>query len=193
MDFGTKNIVLPLKRGYLTMFKQILTGLETLETDFAFLCEHDVLYHPSHFEYTPPTDDAYYYNENVWHVNAETGEALFYWTKQVAEVCANRELLVEHYRKRVKRVEDEGKYHMSIGFEAGAHKLPRGIDDYPAESRMSEYPNIDIRHNKNLTPSRWSQDEFRDKKTCQGWKLTDEVPGWGITKGRFNEILESCL
>jgi hypothetical protein len=58
---------------------------------------------------------------------------------------------------------------------------------------MSEYPNIDIRHNKNLTPSRWSQDEFRDKKTCQGWKIADDVPGWGITKDRFNEILEGCL
>ena len=54
---------------------------------------------------------------------------------------------------------------------------------------MSKFPNIDIRHGHNLTQSRWTQEEFRDKSTCLGWTMADEVPGWGVTKGRFGDIL----
>ena len=55
---------------------------------------------------------------------------------------------------------------------------------------MSPKPNIDIRHKHNLTPSRWRKDQFRDKRHCQGWTEADEVPGWGKTKGRFEEFLK---
>ena len=46
IDFG-KNIVFDGERGYLTMFKQILTGLKAHDSKYIFMCEHDVLYHPS--------------------------------------------------------------------------------------------------------------------------------------------------
>jgi len=54
---------------------------------------------------------------------------------------------------------------------------------------MSEQPNIDIRHGCNLTKSRWSPSEFRDKTTCEGWKESGLVEGWGITQGRFAAFL----
>ena len=38
------------QRGIVTMFRQILAGLEALDTEYAFCVEHDVLYHPSHFQ-----------------------------------------------------------------------------------------------------------------------------------------------
>ena len=104
MTFGD-NIVLPLERGYLTMFKQILAGLEELKTDVVFLCEHDVLYHPSHFLFTPPKKDVYYYNTNVWKVRYDDGHALHYDCKQTSGLCAYRELLVQHYRERVRKTE----------------------------------------------------------------------------------------
>lgn len=188
IDFG-QNFVLDLERSYLTMFKQILVGLEECDTDIVYLCEHDWLYHPSHYQFVPSKRDVFYYNENSWKVDAQTGQALFYYCKQTAALCAYRELLLEHYRKRVERVEREG-WQRSIGFEAGTHSYPRGIDNYRAEAWFSEAPNIDIRHGGNLTKSRWSQAEFRNQKFCQGWQLGDSVPGWGITKGRFDEFLE---
>jgi ribosomal protein L40E len=55
-----RSIVLDLERGYLAMFKQILAGLEALDTEVAFLVEHDVLYHPSHFAFRPDRADVYY-------------------------------------------------------------------------------------------------------------------------------------
>lgn len=187
-DFGT-NIVLPLERGYLTMFKQILAGLEASDADVVYFAEHDVLYHPRHFEFVPPRADTFYYNENTWKVDSQSGQALFYYTKQTSGLCAYRDLLIEHYRKRVERVEREG-YNRGMGFEPGCHRFPRGVDDHPAERWMSTVPNVDIRHGFNLTRNRWHQSQFRDKRSCRGWTMADAVPGWGTTKGRFAAFLK---
>jgi len=189
INFG-KNIVLRSPKSPLTMFKQILIGLEGIKSDIVFLVEHDIIYHPSHFDFTPPRDDVFYYNENTWKVRAQDGQALFYHTKQVSGLCANRELLLEHYRKRVERVEKEG-FTRYMGFEPGTHTYPRGIDDYKAESYFSEHPNIDIRHSNNLTASRFKKEQYRDQNSIKGWTLADEVPFWGKTKNRFSQFLES--
>jgi glycosyltransferase involved in cell wall biosynthesis len=189
MKFG-RNFVMPLERGILTMFKQILKGLEESKADIVYLCEHDMIYHPSHFDFVPSKKDVYYYNENTWKVDAKSGQALFYYCKQTSGCCAYRELLVEHYRKRVARVEESG-YDRNMGFEAGTHSFPRGVDNYKAEKYFSEIPNIDIRHGTNLTRSRWRQDQFRNQKSCLGWTMADEVPGWGRTKDRFDEFLKT--
>ena len=191
LDYG-RNIHMPLERGVLTMFKQILAGLEACRAEVVFLTEADVLYHASHFEFTPPRADRFYYNENTWKVDAATGQALFYYCKQTSGLCAYRELLVEHYKKRVAKVEAEG-YSRNMGYEPGTHRPPRGVDDYKAERWMSAQPNIDIRHDGNLTRSRWRQDQFRNKNACLGWQMADEVPGWGRTKGRFEDFLKENL
>lgn len=188
IEFG-KNVVLPLERGYLTMFKQILAGLEASTADIIFLVEHDVLYHPSHFNFIPAKKDLFYYNENRWFVDVKSGRALFYHAMSTSLLCAYRELLIEHYRKRVERVEKEG-FTLRLGFEPGNHKFPRGVDYYGREAYFSEFPCIDIRHSNNLTWSRWRKDQFRNQKNLYAWKEADEVPGWGIVKGRFQEILQ---
>jgi glycosyltransferase involved in cell wall biosynthesis len=181
-------IALNMPRGYLTMFRQILVGLEALDTDVAFLCEHDVLYSGFHLNFTPPRGDRYYYNVHTWKLDAATGRAVHYRTKQTSGLCADRQLLIEHYRKRIARVEAEG-FSRRIGFEPGSHSRSERIDDVPAEEWWSDEPNVDIRHTTNLTPSRWSQSEFRSQRNCQGWTEADEIPGWGVTKGRFWEWL----
>jgi len=188
INFG-KNICLPLERGYLTMFKQILAALEASTADIIYFCEHDVLYHPSHFDFTPPKKDTYYYNENVWKVDSNTGRALFYYTKQTSGLCAYRDLLIQHYKERVKRVEAEG-FSRKMGFEPGTHSPPNGVDHFKPEAYWSEVPNVDIRHTKNLTESRWSQDQFRSQRSCKGWKIETGVPCWGKTQDRFTEFLK---
>jgi len=180
LDFG-RNIVLDKERGILTMFEQILAGLEAIDTDIVFFCEHDVLYHPSHFEFTPPRPDMYYYNVNTWKVNSETGHAVTYLTKQTSGLCAYRDVLLAHYRARVERVKATG-YSTRIGFEPGSHGRAERIDDVPSETWRSEWPNIDIRHGKNLTRSRWKREEFRDRRNCQEWQESDVIPGWGAWK-----------
>jgi hypothetical protein len=190
LDFG-KNIVLPLERGILTMTTQILRGLTEIDTDIVFFCEHDLIYHPSHFDFIPPRDDAYYYNENTWKVRSSDGQAVFFHTKQTSGCCAYRKLLVEHYQKRVDRIAKEG-FSRSMGFEPGCHHLPSGIDNYPAREWMSLHPNVDIRHATNLTWSRFRPEQYRSQKSIRGWTLADDVPFWGKTKDRFAEFLQEA-
>lgn len=195
-DFGD-NITLPLERGYLTMFKQILAGLEELDCDVVFFCEHDVLYHPSHFQFTPDKQDKFYYNTNVWKIDANTGRAIHYDCNQTSGLCAYRRLLLEHYRKRVANTEEAlarlgntrqfRNWIRRQGFEPGTHHRSERVDDYKSESWQSEAPIVDIRHGKNLTPSRWSQDQFRDKRFCRNWIESDEIPFWG----KADEIIKT--
>lgn len=173
--FGTKNIYFPhLKRGYFAMFKQTLGALENSTADIIFFCEHDCLYPPSHFEFTPPTKDKFYYNQNFWKLRIQDGHALHYDTNQLNGMCCYRELALKEYKQRVERVQKEG-YDRNMGFEPGTHDKNFGI-------WKSDVPIVDIRHNNNLTKNRWNQEEFRHKENCQGWIESDlEIPGWGKT------------
>lgn len=186
---SARNLVLLLERGAVTMFRQILAGLEALTTDVAFLCEHDILYHPSHFAFAPPRPDAYFYNLNVYKVRASDGHAIHYRAKQTSGLCANRELLIAHYRKRIALCEAVG-FTRKMGFEPGSHARPERVDDVPSGIWWGAFPNIDIRHDRNLTESRWDPAQFRDPTSCEGWTEADAVPGWGVTKGRFSEFLQ---
>lgn len=187
VDLG-RNIVLPLERGYLTMFKQILVGLEALETDIVFHVEHDVLYHPSHFDFVPSDHNTFYYNQNTWRIDATSGRALFYLCSQVSGLCAYRDILIDHYRKRVAHVEQYG-FDRNLGFEPGTNRRARALDGRGAATWMSAQPNVDIKTDFCLTKGRWSQDQFRNKNSCLGWTESDRVPGWGVTQSRVEEFL----
>jgi len=191
-SYGDATIVLPYKPGKLTMTRQILAGLQQLALmgiSVVYFTENDVLYHPEHFTFTPKRRDVYYYNEHTYKVDWDSGQSVFYYTKQTSGLCTFTDLLLGHYKRRVERIMAEGKYDRRIGFEPGCHQFPRGIDQYHASRWMSTIPNVDIRHDKNLTLTRWSTDGFRDKNACQGWTLADRIPGWGHTKDRMPEFI----
>jgi hypothetical protein len=200
IEFGT-NYVLNLERGHLTMTKQIIKALEESNAEVIFFCEHDILYHPSHFDFTPPRKDTFYYNMNSWMLRAEDGHAVYFDHKSLSGLVAYRELLLTHYRERLRRIElliaeangtdkvrsmkdtstfislKEGIHR--LGFEPGSHNRIDKIDDVLAEGYRSKVPNVDIRHKNNFTQSRWSKEEFRRPSSYQGWKESDRIPWWG--------------
>jgi hypothetical protein len=186
MDFGVKNIVLGLKRGYLAYHKQILAALEASTADIIYFCEHDVLYDPSHFVFTPVKKDVYYYNTNFWRVRGSDGHCIHYDTAQVNLICAYRDLLITHYREKVRRIETTG-FDMKMGFEPGRNFRKERIDFNKAEFYQSEYPCLDIRHGANLTASRWHKEQFRDQRNCQGWKESKlhDIPRWNLHDDAF--------
>lgn len=189
LEFG-RNLTLDRERGYLTMFQQILAGLEASTADVIFLAEHDCLYSPSHFQFIPPDPAKIYYNQNVWHLRVSDGHAVYYEAKRLSQLCAYRDVLLEHYRKRVAVVEEKG-FSRKIGFEPGSHRRAERIDDLQSEYWRSEFPNLDLKHGQNLTPARWSPEQFRDQRNCRGWLESDDtIPGWGATReliARLNE------
>lgn len=177
------NIVLNLEQSPLTMYKQILKGLETIDTDIVFLVEHDVLYPKCHFEFTPPTKDKFYYNLNWWKVRVTDGQAIQWKAVQVSGLCAYRELLIEHYKERVRRT--KRRFSNRVGFEPGLHQFPRGIDNYQLETWWSDEPCLDISHGTNVTKTRFALNDRLENVI-----LSDTVPFWGQTKGRFDEFLK---
>lgn len=187
IDFGDTRIILQGARSPEMMHRQILAGLEASDADYVFLCESDVLYHPSHFEFTSPQDTAYYYNINVWKYWFEDG--LCVWVddmKQVSGICANKNLLLQHYRKRVERIDREGKFSIAWGYEPGSRKPPLGFDEFPRFEYKSTVPNVCIRHGETLTKSKRSPEEFRNPKYAEGFKTAREIPGWGNIKSIFD-------
>lgn len=171
MDKMGKNIHFKGKRSSLTMLKQILTALENSDADIVYLCEADVLYHPSHFDFTPQVKDKFYYNLSVWRVRAADGLAVTWDANQVAELCCYREHAIEWYKEKIKQIEEKG---FDRSYEPG------GRDKTTYENWRSEQPNIDIRHDNNFTKSKWSPDDFRDKSTCINWQESrvEAIPGW---------------
>jgi len=193
IDFG-ENYVLAIERSALSMFRQILKGLSEIDTDIVFFVEHDVIYHPSHFDFTPERDDTFYYNDNIWTMDASDGKALHYKEmKQVSGLVAHRSLLLDHYKLRVDVVERDG-FTRKMGYEPGKPIRHGGLDDYGYAYYTSEHPNVDIKHGNNITRGRFKLEEYKCReKIKDSWILSNEIPYWGITGGRVDDFLRSVI
>lgn len=176
LDWGAVNKVLPsLKRGPHAMFKQILCALEHSHADVIFFCEHDVLYAPGHFDFTPPDPAKVYYNLSLWQVRYPDGHAVYWDAKRVSQLCGYRDVLIAHYRKRLALVEKNG-YSMAMGYEPGSHNRAERVDNLQSDVWRSELPNLDIKHGGNLSPTKWALSDFRTAPT--GWQEREFAPGW---------------
>ena len=182
---------MPLKRSVESLYRQVVKGLQESKADIVFLCEHDVLYHSSHFDVVPPDEKTFYYNHNRWCVEEKNGKAVHYLSDCPSFMCGYRELLLEHYSKCLERIEKEG-WQSRWGYSP-----PRGL---PKEERigkvehyMAPVPSIDIRCSTSWTSHRMSKEDFRNERSCKGWTEAGEVPGWGVTKDRFEDFLRECV
>ena len=189
VDFG-KNVVLNSERSYLTMCKQQLIGLENIDVDIVFLAEHDVLYPKCHFDFIPARSDIYYYNTNWWRIRKSDGKAFTFLAVAQFGLCAYRNLLINHYRKRIERVEKDGFLDTNIGYEPGLQKTSNGgVDDYRLQTWRSIHPLIDIRHDVNFSNGDLGSASL-DSSFSDG-VYADSVPFWGRTFNRFESFLEN--
>lgn len=168
MDFGI-NVVTALPRGYECYFKQIVKGLETLTSEIVFIAEHDVLYPPEHFAFTPP-DQKVYYDVNWWKIH-EDGLAVRWRADQVSGICANRELLLEWYYSRLATFDAEN---FDRKFEP--------VSGEGSEQWEASRPHVDIRHRSNLTYNKRQLKHFRNKNTALNFQEStiDKIPGWEL-------------
>lgn len=176
--FG-RNYVVDGERSPYTMHQQILKGLEESRADIVFLCESDVLYHPSHFDVSDVPRDAFVYNTNVWRVRYPDGLAV--WSddlQQVSGVCAYRETLLDFYSLRLAQL----AVHFNRHYEPG---VKQSVGSSRVLNRTSAYPNLCIRHDHNLTLSKWSPEDFRNPRYAQGWRESYDLPYWGDTRKLF--------
>lgn len=171
LDFG-RNIVVGGERGYVTMMNQIITALEESSSKYVFFCEHDVLYPIEHFDFTPPRDDIFYYNRNVWRWNIGSNKAIRYERMlPLSVMCCNRKLALRFYQYRWKKIEEIGfeefqnsqsKVMRKWGFEPGTKKKKRGgLTDDDFDTWESKEPVIDIRHKGTFSPPKCTLESFK--------------------------------
>lgn len=152
-DIGT-NIVLNGEPSKEQMFRQIIAGLEASKAEYVFLAEHDVLYHPSHFDFTPEKDDTFYFNTNVWKWDINTDKT--YWIddlQQLSGMSGNRLLLLDYFKKQLE------------SFDGHFEPINAKKENY-----MSTEPIVDIRHKNNMTKTKTSPNQFKNSKYAKGWK-----------------------
>lgn len=172
MDKMGKNIHIKAKRGYLTMFKQILAALEATDAEIIFMAEHDVMYPKEHFQFTPQDRDTFYYDQNWLKYHLDDGTILHWDADQVSGLCAYREKLIEYYQWRIATYDEKT---FDRKFEPGS-----GIKSM---SWWADVPHIDIRHDRNLTYNKRGLEHFRDKSTAKNFKEVkpEEVPYWNLS------------
>lgn len=173
--------------GALSMFNQIFDCLERAKETYVFFCEHDILYHLSHFKFIPPRDDTFYYNINVWRWDYYSSKVVTY--DQIASVsglCVNRELALEFYRNRLRIIEERGYasiptfgnpvWARSMGYEPG--KFNKEGESAKKDEWHSGCPNIDIRHTRTMTIPKMDIADFR--RVPNNWKedVIENLPGW---------------
>jgi hypothetical protein len=178
------------------MILQITKALEKSKTKHVFFCEHDVLYPLSHFDFTPKSDDIYYYNSNVWRWHYPHNYLISYERLiSLSGLCVNRKLALAQYKKRLNAIYEMGLdkdtsreplWARRWGYEPGTKKTRRGgfsNDDF--ETWSSEYPIIDIRHGRTFSPPKVTLDSF--KHAPQKWQEATirDIKGWDL-KNLFN-------
>lgn len=196
IDFGDNIVLKNRNRSYPTMVDQIILCLENIKTDYVFFCEHDVLYHKTHFDYTPPTDTIYYYNVNNWRWQYPTDRIISYerLTSLSMLVC-NRELVLDHFKRRrefVGKLEwdinraREPRWARLYGYEPGTKKKKRGgFSDDDFIQWRSEYPDIDIRHAKTFTKHKTHLEDFKHPPKHWKERTIDQITGWNL-RSMFN-------
>jgi len=190
ITFGN-NAVVEGKRGYPTMVKQILSCLERSESKYVFFCEHDVLYSREHFDFIPPRDDVFYYNENVWRWQYGSSKAINYDRMiPLSCLCVNRLFALDHYRRRMDHILERGydfgsdsnkKWVRVMGFEPGTKKRKRGgFSDDDFETWSSNVPVIDVRHDGTFSPPKCTLESFTHAPKT--WNEIDigDIPGWDL-------------
>jgi hypothetical protein len=174
------NIVLSgIGRSHHSRCLQILTGVRQIEADVIYFAEHDVIYHPSHFDFVPEEEDVFYYNVNRWWLRSSDGQASHKTTDSgaLSQLVAHKGIIEDFFIRRIAFYVNGQKVKCSN--EPGKCNIPE-MPHYKIGFFYSEFPNIDIRHKHNYTKS----DKFKE-----GFILRDSIPGWGRTKDRFKEFL----
>ncbi len=203
-DFGdTRIVVKNRQRSYPTYIFQIMTALENAQEDYVFFCENDVLYHPTHFDFTPPKDDVFYYNDNVWRWKLWDFKLIRYdKMRPLSCLCCNRLFALDHYKKRWKAVHDLGLDHFRSreprqgriwGYEPGTKARRRGgFSNDVCEMFSSELPNIDIRHRRTFSSIKCDLSDFKNQP--ENWREIryDQIPGWDLRKVFPEGMRDNC-
>lgn len=184
LDLGTNICIGKRKSSWLCLYQQLLIGLEVADTDYITIAEHDCFYTQEHFDWMPPTDDIFYYNENVWltqwsdtkHLELK-GMFSTFPKKRLAlsQLVCNRRIYLDTISKRLDIIDQDRRIIKGIDHigEPGVSRVKR-VQRWAASGRCAylkqdlgkvlelekyetfktKLPNLDVRHDTNFTGPR---------------------------------------
>jgi hypothetical protein len=203
LDFGLNVCVGKIGRSGYSIDRQLYAGLEKITTKWVAMAEHDCVYSPEHFQWTPPDDEHFWYNDHVWLVQLHNpkfpewdGMYSYKRMRRVqSQMICDTDLLRKATVKKLAILSDpawQAKHPTGRIGEPGCADFKRAmkISNYDTlrhlQAQLKEYttcygardfatkvPNIDIRHDTNLTGPR------------RGNKRRFELAPWG----RLEEVL----
>ncbi len=191
IEFGDVNICVgDIGRSHLSLFKQILAGVEAVKTKYVALAEHDCLYVKEHFNWTPPKEDKFFYNVNHFFVDYKTGMYSYHRRKVLSMMVAHIDLTLRAAKDKVTMLESGALIRKGqpgacefgvcdnrkafIAYIASLKDFGKEIGSYRAEAFRTQIPCLDIRHGNNFSGNR----RARDRRY--------ELPYWGKFKGVLN-------
>ena len=63
--------------------------------------------------------------------------------------------------------------------EPGGEGKSEKVDNYPIKTWASPWPNLDLRHDHNLTKGKRYPQNYHTRRYAAGWQEAREIPGWG--------------
>lgn len=186
------------KRSWISIYEQILKGVENSNTKNVAMAEHDCLYSKEHMAWTPPDDETFYYNENHWLLDwrdshpHRKGIYSRFWKDRYAlsQMICNRELLKWCLQSRLALLDKDKDLLRTILFigEPGISELDVKKADHWAKSGKPVYLSKYLK--RQLDREKWAT--FRTKAPNidikhgknftgpkRGKKSTYSIPYWG--------------
>jgi len=162
ISFGENICVGKISHSMKSYATQLMVGLSMIQTGVVYIVEHDVLYHPSHFELVPENPRMGYFDTNRW-FGVMADNCYYNWAKTspfglraLSMSFGYTDFFLEHLGRLAVRVWNGWKHQIT----------PWDCTDCVA----AEFPSVDIRHDNNLT---------KDEK----WKRSDtgvnSLEPWG--------------
>lgn len=185
----------------ISMYKNILAGLDQVKTKYVAIAEHDCLYTHEHFSFIPP-DDHFYYNDNCWLLqydnpkHPEMDGVFSFWPNRRVQsqlICTTEKLKeATHFTMTI--CEDPLWNELRNGVGVGepgavnyekAMRLTSGSNKLQLRNRVKDYivgfnardfstilPNVDIRWGGNFTGPRRGKDRTFE---LQPWGTMQDV------------------
>lgn len=174
LDFGQNIVVTNLDRSYLSLYKQILIGIQAANTEFVALAEDDVLYHKDHFSRYRPSKGVFGYNLNKWSIYTWSKTPIFshkHRRTNLSLIC-HREDLIEALKERLLVVEENLELLPYLA-EPSRYESQLKITHRVAEKFFSKTPIVVFSH-----PEAIHYDMVGERKAL-GELQAYEIPYWG--------------